>query len=607
MSEDDAIDVHHIIEHWHVSAPSPNEMHRTLRLLSKRSQKQWSKSQLLKIYRDYLSSSKVDGNKALLSVLKSKPIRTLSGVAPVTVLTKPFPCPGQCIFCPNDVRMPKSYLADEPGAQRAERNWFDPYLQTYNRLEALTAIGHDVDKVEIIVLGGTWSFYPESYQIWFIAECFRALNDFASKYDNRLQRERLYAESVEVLASHGKPRITNDPIVNEDALATLSVQGSVMKVGAYNRIIETHYSSPEREAGFSRWQQATWSELFSQHLVNEHSVIKCVGLVLETRPDSISKREVIRLRKLGATKVQIGVQSLSDEVLKKNRRGHGVKATEEAFILLRSAGFKIHAHWMANLYGSSVKQDIIDYANLFTPPFCPDELKLYPCSLIDSAELMQYYKSKKWKPYSAQELSKVLGEALLATPYYCRLTRIIRDIPSHYIVKGNKKTNFRQIVEQQLGNKQHQMQDIRAREIRQTVVDGSSLKLIVRKYKTSNSTELFLEWNQPSDEHEIGDIVGFLRLSFPSVPSFIQEINDAAIIREVHVYGQLARLGEAGSAQHLGLGAKLIYEAERLSVAAGYNRLAVISAIGTKEYYRKQGFTDGELYQSKQLKAGGSV
>lgn len=536
-----------------------------------------------------------------MASLKRKPIRTLSGVAPVTVLTKPFPCPGQCIFCPNDIRMPKSYLADEPGAQRAERNWFDPYLQTYNRLEALDSIGHDVDKVEIIVLGGTWSFYPLGYQRWFIAEVFRAMNDFAVGADLRQAREKVYEASVKPLVHEGKPELTNDPVSNEDALKTLEIHGTAMNVGEYNRVIESTYSGPERRVGFDKWQQAEWEEVAQQHLANERSAVKCVGLVLETRPDSISPKEVLNLRRLGATKVQIGIQSLQDTVLKKNRRGHGVQATERAFELLRLAGFKIHGHWMANLYGSTPQKDIADYKRLFTPSFCPDELKIYPCSLIDSAELMKYYEAGKWRAYTSDELAAVIGKALLATPAYCRLTRIIRDIPSQYIVTGNKQTNFRQVAEKKLEDEQRKLKDIRSREIRGTSFEESDLTLIERTYGTTVSNEVFLEWNVPSKEHIEGQIVGFLRLSLPTQTPGITELQDSAIIREVHVYGQLTKIGHAGKTQHTGLGAQLIERACSIARRRGFGKIAVISAIGTREYYRKQGFTDGMLYQHKPL------
>ncbi len=589
------------MQNWHSNGATSHQVQMLIKLLSKTTGEHWSKSKLLKYYHNFLKESDLQPNLNLLSILRRKPIRTLSGVAPITVLTKPFACPGQCIFCPNDVRMPKSYLADEPGAQRAERNWFDPYLQTYNRLQALVEIGHHVDKAELIVLGGTWSFYPESYQIWFIAECFRALNEFSTGKDDRLQREKQYQLANLNAKNKGKIIVSNDPTINEEAARVLSIKGTAMSVGEYNRVITQHYSQPEKNAGISDWQVSSWSILEKMHHQNETASVRCVGLVLETRPDSISPKEVIKLRKFGATKIQIGVQSLNDSVLKKNRRGHDVKATKDAFSLLRQAGFKIHAHWMANLYGSSPSQDKLDFKKFFEPDFCPDELKIYPCSLIDSAELIKYYEKKLWKPYSEDQLASVIKYAILHSPAYCRLTRIIRDIPGQYIVAGNKKTNFRQIVEKKIEKNLKAVKEIRTREIRHMIYDPSEVKFLIRKYKTSISQEIFIEANLPSTNFNEGLIIGFCRLSLPR-NTFIEELSAAAMIRELHVYGKLTQLGSVGNAQHVGWGSQLLQKAKLIAKEANYKKLAVISAIGTKEYYRKQGFIDGELYQFCDLK-----
>lgn len=524
-----------------------------------------------------------------VSKIKMKPVRTGSGVTPVTVLTKPFPCPGQCIFCPSDIRMPKSYLSNEPGAQRAERNWFDPYLQVYNRLQALTNIGHGTDKVEIIVLGGTWSYYPETYQIWFIKECFRALNDFGL----RDERAEVWARYQNLENSQ---EWSNDPKKNEAHLSDQQILGGDEQ--KYNQVVADAYLAPEKAVGLDKLQTATWEELLAQQKLNEFANCRSVGLVIETRPDHISAKEVMRIRKLGCTKTQIGVQSLSDDVLQKNHRGHLVAATRRAFKLLRLAGFKIHAHMMANLYGSTPDRDIEDFKKLFSDPdFHPDELKLYPCSLIGSAELMDYYRDGRWQPYTHQELLKVVAASIASTPEYCRLTRVIRDIPSTDIVEGNKFTNFRQIAEVELEKQGLASRDIRAREIRGGKFDPEQIKLKIVEYQTSVSQEKFLQFVVPVEGQE--KLLGFLRLSLPTQKPFITELEDGAMIREIHVYGSAVPIGEKGQekAQHLGLGTKLIAEAKKIAQEAGYQKLSVISAIGTREYYRKKGFTDGELYQ----------
>lgn len=563
----------------------------------------FSKTQLIMAYQQ-LAGTKglLPHNQAITKHLQMKPIRTMSGVAPITVLTKPFPCPGKCIFCPSDVRMPKSYLSNEPGAQRAERNYFDPYLQTYNRLQALSDMGHEVDKAELIVLGGTWSYYPENYQIWFVKECFRAMNDFG-RQDKRDIVWAEYENRVKELEDENQAALTNDPAINEKRFQDQQPQGNKLEK-TYNQLISDLYVAPEKKLGLDQYQQASWKELDKQHKINETAQIRCVGLVLETRPDNISQQEVIRLRKLGCTKVQMGVQSLNDEVLAKNHRGHDVAATARAFKLLRQAGFKIHAHWMANLYGSNVDLDKQDYQKLFTDPnFKPDELKIYPCSLISSAELMSYYKRGLWRPYSHDELLEVVVFCLQNTPQYCRLSRVMRDIPSPDIVVGNKKSNFRQIAQQELVRVGQQSQNIRAREIRQQKFIQDKITLDQITYQTSDSQEIFLQFLAPTESinktTEEKKLLAFLRLSFPFTKSYIPELGKSAIIREIHVYGQAVGLGKKGrgQAQHSGLGTRLIAKAKKIASQHKYKKLAVISAIGTKEYYRKRGFKDGELYQ----------
>ncbi len=601
------------IEAW--KSGSPKKLARLVKQHAKPNGDVYSKNELVQAYRELAGTNGLlPFSEKVMRFIRMKPVRTASGVAPVTVLTKPFPCPGKCIFCPNDVRMPKSYIADEPGAQRAERNWFDPYLQTYSRLEALYDIGHNVDKVEIIILGGTWSYYPEAYQIWFIKECFRALNDFG-KADGREEvlghYETMQAE-LEKMQLHSP---SNDPVENKNRSKAKEIDGEKLS-SSYNQVISELYVAPERLGGFDKYQSAAWDELEIQQKINETAQTRNVGLVIETRPDNISKAEVVRIRRLGCTKAQIGLQSLQDNVLEKNKRGHNVRASREALKLLRRAGFKIHAHWMANLYGSSVEQDIEDFKTLFSDPdFHPDELKVYPCSLIGSAELMQYYKEGLWQPYNKEELLRVVSACMLSTPKYCRLTRIIRDIPSTDIVVGNKSTNFRQITEQHLLKKGQISRDIRAREIRGGVFDEADLNLEVIEYQTSVSRELFLQFTVPetkvSDYGEAGKqqanrssrILGFLRLSLLTEGALLQELKNSAMIREIHVYGRVAGIGEKtkGKAQHLGLGTQLIEEAKKLSREAGFEKLAVISAVGTREYYRKKGFQDGELYQFLKL------
>src|SRR5579859_4879174 len=302
---------------------------------------------------------------------------------------------------------------------------------------------------------------------------------------------------------------TNNPQENKKELESLEIHGTHIDK-TYNQTVSELYVAPERLGGFDTYQSASWEDLIVQQKQNELARCRNVGLVIETRPDNISKAELLRIRRLGCTKTQIGFQSLNDDVLSKNNRGHDVAATRRAVRLLRQAGFKIHAHWMPNLYGSSPDADIDDYRLMFSDPdFCPDELKIYPCSLIASAELMQRYQDGSWRPYTHDELLHVLVEAFRLTPEYCRLTRVIRDIPGTDIVAGNKITNLRQVVEDELARHGEISHDIRARETGDQPVDEDALQLDEVWYQASTGDEVFLQYILPDSRRTVA---GFLRL-----------------------------------------------------------------------------------------------
>jgi len=585
-----------------LSAPRPlsvTDFQKVVRLHSKPGGGLYRHSDLVAAYRDWAGTGDLPPfSVEAMRRIQLKPMRTSSGVTPVTILTKPFPCPGTCVFCPNDVRMPKSYLSDEPGAQRAEQNGFDPYLQMMSRLSQFTMMGHSTEKIEVIILGGTWSFYPETYQIWFVRRVFDALHDFGGGIDQSDTVRDLLSR-----ASRFDGQSTTDQMIHGADLSR-----------SYNQVIQTIYAdemarSRDAQARFDSAisertvvdEYATWAELEAAHLINETAPCRCVGLVVETRPDHIDTAEVLRARRLGCTKVQIGFQSLDDRILSMNKRGHDVAATRRAVALLRRAGFKIHAHWMPNLYGATPESDRADYARLFDDPdFRPDELKLYPCSLIESAELMQIYQAGGWSPYTHDELLHLLADCMARTPEYNRLTRIIRDIPSTDIVDGNRLTNFRQLAEQEVKQRGQHSADIRAREVGFREVAADSLSLDSAEYQTGVGREVFMQFITPERA-----IAGFLRLSLPdpSLAPLTPELDGAAIIREVHVYGQVVGIGgeSGGRAQHAGLGSALIEQAVAMASAAGYRTLAVISAVGTRVYYRKRGFADIGLYQVRAL------
>ena len=481
-----------------------------------------SKHMLIVVYREMIKNGETKEDRAIMAKLRMKPMRTLSGVTVVTVLTKPYPCPGNCIFCPTDVKMPKSYLPDEPGAMRALHHKFDPYTQVAARIEALKAVGHPTDKIELLILGGTWSFYKKDYQEWFIKECFRALNE-----------------------------------KDFDTLAEAQVY-------------------------------------------NETSKHRNVGLVIETRPDHITIQEVAWLRYLGVTKVQMGAQSMDDHVLECNRRGHTVQETVDAVRILRAGGFKIVLHWMPNLYGSDLQRDIKDFARLWED-VCPDELKIYPNQLLKNTDLYPLWEKGLYKPYTTEELVELLATIKPTIPRYCRVNRVIRDIPSTHVVEGNMRTSLRMDLKKVMESRGQHCDCIRCREVKGKKVNPETLQINDLTYQAGFAEEHFLSFVTPDDK-----LAGFLRLSFPKADSpdlEIEDLNQAAIIREVHIYGQSIEVGKekTGAAQHIGLGTQLIEHACQLAQQAGYPKIAVIAAIGTRKYYAGRKFIIGSHYMVREL------
>lgn len=536
----------------------------------------------------------------LLAVLRMKPRRSASGVATITVITKPWPCGGDCLFCPNDIRMPKSYLHNEPACERAEQNWFDPYLQAHARLTALSQMGHATDKIELIVLGGTWSDYPKDYQIWFISELFRAVNEF------ELGEEGAAATSAATRrAWYGEAGFPS----SEEELAAFACRTQErLNAGdrTYNQAFRELYSASEVWTQAAAMQRASLDTLEELHRMNERAQHRVVGLVIETRPDAITPESLTLIRQLGCTKVQMGIQTLDQELLDANERGITVERIREAFELLRIFGFKIHAHAMTNLYGATPERDKTDYEQLVAgTAFQPDEIKLYPCALIEGARLCACHRAGTWRPYTEEELLDVLVHDVAVTPAFCRISRMIRDFSSNDILVGNKKPNLRQLVERHLREQGASagIQEIRFREVGMASVDVRDLRLDIVSYETTNTSEQFLQWVSPDNR-----IAGFLRLSLPRA-AYVEDRQSSlpiqlgeAMIREVHVYGVATQIGEDGaSAQHLGLGRQLVDRACELARKSGYQRINVISAVGTREYYRGLGFTDHGLYQQKEL------
>ena len=498
-------------------------------------------SSLLKTYHQLLKISKVKKDKRLEELLKTRNIRSLSGIVSVSVLTKPYPCPGKCLYCPDQKGLPKSYLDGEPAVMRAVFNKFNPYDQVQSRLKALEGTGHSITKIELIIIGGTWSFLPKKYQEWFVKECFRAAN------------------------------------------------------------------------GYNRQSTIDNQQLEKEQRRNETAKHRIIGITIETRPDFINGNEIKQLRRLGVTRVELGVQSIYDDILEENARGHNIAATIKATQLLKDAGFKICYHMMPNLPGSDLKKDEKMFDRLFNgPDFQPDFLKIYPCVVVKQAPLYKLWLKKQYKPYSDKQLINLLAEIKQKIPVYCRIIRIYRDIPSWQISAGSKISNLRQSVIKEMGKQGKKCLCIRCREIKDNFSLKEALKLFREEYFASNGREIFLSF----EDKKRNRIYSLLRLRLPNQRTAMKSMDtearplypfpvleNAALIREVHTYGRAIDFGrqERTSPQHQGLGKRLIGEAERIARKTGFEKIAVIAGVGAKGYYRKLGYRLKETYLVKSL------
>lgn len=389
------------------------------------------------------------------------------------------------------------------------------------RIQALKNNGHEVDKLEILVLGGTWSVYPSKYQEQFIRDCFYAANTFGK-------------------TKKRKPR-----------------------------------------------------SLEQEQKINETAKYKIIGLTLETRPDFVSEIEIKKMRILGVTRVQLGIQHTDNKILKYIKRGHTLEQSIQATRLLKEAGFKVDHHYMPDLPGSTPARDLAMFKYVFSSPdLQPDQIKIYPCIVNKQAEIYKWYKSGKYRPMSKRQLVNLLLKVKLLTPPYMRINRLIRDIPENSIEAGNKITNLRQLLQARLAHQGTSCQCIRCREIKGEIFDIKNIKLFTRKYQASSGTEVFLSYESRDQKK----IFAFLRLRFN------QDTKDPALVRELHVYGQMIPVGsDAAGTQHLGLGRKLMQEAERLTRKQGLNKISVISGIGVRNYYRRLGYRLKNTYMTKIL------
>jgi len=443
-----------------------------------------------------------------------KPTKSISGIVPVAVMLPPKACKhGTCLYCPS-LNVPQSYTPKSPVVMRAAEVNYDAYEQVKARIKAFQVMHHPTDKIELIIMGGTFLEYEKKFQYDFIKKCYDALNE----------------KNSETLEESQK--------LNETA---------------------------------------------------EH---RCVALCVETRPDECIQY-IDRMRDFGVTRVELGVQMPDDNIYKLVKRGHSVKDVVASTKSLKDAGFKVGYHIMPGLLGSDMRKDLQLFKKLFLDDkFKPDQLKIYPCQVIRGAKLEEEYWKKNYKPYSKEQIEKLLTEMLKIVPRYCRVMRIMREIPPEYLISGTTRIDLRKDVEKKLRDEKSKIHEIRFREVgfNKEKLD-LNLELKITKYSASGGKEYFLEIVNKDDI-----LFGLLRLRITK---------DKAIIRELHIYGQSLELGKKSSeaSQHKGFGRMLMKEAEKIAKKEKMKRISVISGIGVREYYRKLGYNLENTYMVKDLES----
>ncbi|MBI2459209.1 MAG: tRNA uridine(34) 5-carboxymethylaminomethyl modification radical SAM/GNAT enzyme Elp3 [Parcubacteria group bacterium] len=516
-------------------------------------------AEILKEYKKLLAAGTIHKSPEQEKILRKRAVRTLSGIAPVAVLTKPYACPGQCVYCPSEPGVPQSYLSNEPAVMRARRCNYEPYKQVELRLRALETNGHEPTKIELIVIGGTWSVLPEEYKYWYIWQCFKAANE----YEKNQNWSVIPAVACPV-PRYGEP----------ESRVKRAEQVSGLRVGARN----------------DKWEakvQNLKQKLLQEQKKNESAKYKIIGLTLETRPDYIEEKELWQMRELGATRVELGAQALNDKILKLNKRGHGVAEIARATALLKNYGFKVSYHIMPGLPGATAKKDLAMFKKLFSDErFQPDQLKFYPTVVTRGSLLYQWWQAGKYQPYSDKILYNLITACKIVVPPYVRLIRLIRDIPAESIMAGNLITNLRQVMK----DRGVKCRCIRCREAGDKKFSIFNFQFSIIEYKASNGIEYFLSYE--SKDKKV--LYGFcrLRLGMP---------NETAMIRELHVYGELVPIGGNKKIQHAGLGKRLMAEAEKIARNNGYKKMAVIAGVGVRGYYRKLGYKLQNSYMIKSL------
>jgi elongator complex protein 3 len=490
-----------------------------------------------------------DGRRGEIeSVLRRKPVRTASGVTPVAIMTSPEGCPhGKCLYCPggpdSEFSSAQSYTGHEPAAARGEQNDYDPYGQVTLRLNQLREIGHPVGKVHLILMGGTMTARSADYQEWFVKRALQALNDF-------------------------------DP----DAEPAPS---------------ETESFAPAPEEREFRYLEDVKAE-------NERGAVRNVGTTFETKPDWCGPEQIDRMLRLGGTKVELGVQTTHGEINRAMHRGHGSEESIDANRRLRNAAFKVGFHMMPGQPGMSREMCVEDFRRLFEEAaWQPDYLKIYPTLVVEGTAVYDMWHKGEYEPLDNEAAAELVAELKSMVPRYTRIQRVQRDIPADFIDAGVWKSNLRQLARQRMEERGLECDCIRCREVGMNEATPDSVTFDAIEYAAAGGTEQFLSF----EDRQQDLLVGFCRLRFPGEVRR-RELQDAALVRELHVYGSEVGIDDAGGAdwQHQGYGRRLIERAEERARAAGFGKLAVIAGVGAREYYReKLGYRQDGPYVSKTL------
>ncbi|HJX05534.1 MAG TPA: tRNA uridine(34) 5-carboxymethylaminomethyl modification radical SAM/GNAT enzyme Elp3 [Candidatus Nanoarchaeia archaeon] len=504
----------------------------------------------------------------LRKYLHTKPTRTISGVAVVAIMTKPIACPhGRCAMCPGGVQsffgeVPQSYTGKEPATLRAIRNNYDSYLQVFNRLEQYVVLGQNPEKVELIIMGGTFPSFPASYQKEFVIHAFKAMNDFSKLFYNKIGEMDIvkFKEFFELPGEVGSKK------------RVISIQKKLLLLKKKNKL-----------------------SLEQEQKNNETSNIRCIGLTVETRPDYAKLKHANEMLRLGCTRVELGVQSVYDEPLKRIERGHNVNESIIATRVLKDLGFKINYHMMLGLPGVNHDEEIKGLKQLFSnPDFKPDMLKLYPCMVLKGTKLFDEWVRGEYKPLTTEEAARLILEFKKHVPEYVRIMRVQRDIPTSMTEAGVDRTNLRQYISELMEKEGVKCRCIRCREIKGKEIKGK-IELRTNNYLASGGEEYFISLVN----HDY--LLGFCRLRFPSQSLKKEITKDSALIRELHVYGSAVRIGGKGLIQHKGFGKELLRAAEDIAKKAGKKKMIIISGVGVRDYYRKLGYKKEGPYMAKKI------